>query len=93
MSAMADATQLAIERALDHAGVRDAVLREMFAERFYIGNTSIFERAAVQAEFAKITRADIGRKPLEDVREIVLTKTAERILESWQSSDNPEPII
>ena len=85
MSAMADATQLAIERALDNAGVRDVHARKAFAARAYAGELSEFERAVLQAEFAKITR--------EDVREIVLTETAERILESWQSSDNPEPII
>ncbi len=30
---------------------------------------SPFERAAVQAEFAKVTRADIGRPPFADTRE------------------------
>jgi len=69
MSASADATQLAIDRALDHAGIVDADEREAFAARFYRGDVSNFERAAVQAEFAKIPRADIGRPPFTDVRD------------------------
>jgi hypothetical protein len=98
MSATADATQLAIERALDHVGITDPDEREDFADKYYQGDVSEFEEAAVRTEFAKVTRADIGREPLADTREHVLDVVAERILESWnpqswQSLDNTEPVL
>ncbi len=88
MSASADATQLAIERALDHAGVKDADDRRDFTERFYCGEVSEFEQAAVQSEFNKITRADIGRAPLSDIRERVLDITTARVLDEIKSNDS-----
>ena len=87
MSASADATQLSIERALDNAGIQDADDRGAFAARFYRGDVSDFERAAVQVEFAKITRADIGRPPLSDIRERVLDITTERVLDVIRNAD------
>jgi len=87
MSATADATQLAIERALDHANVKDHDDREAFAARFYRGDATEFEQAAVQTEFAKLTRADIGRPDFTDTHEQVLGAVAGKILQRWR--DNP----
>jgi hypothetical protein len=93
MSATSDAAILAIQRACAKSGIVDPDAIMDFAERFYDGRASDAERKAVADEFAKVTRADIGRPPLTDIREQVLDKTAERILESWQSYENPEPIV
>jgi hypothetical protein len=62
MSATADALTLAMERAfpkLDLAGMEDLM------DRFFNNLATPAEAAAIQAEFEKVTRADIGREPLE----------------------------
>jgi hypothetical protein len=78
MSATADAYMLAIQRAfpaLDVAG------QEAFSERFFAGNATLDEEEAVQREFAKVTRTDIGRPPLPDtIPPDVLAKVAAGVL-------------
>ena len=61
MSAIANAYVVAMERAFPHAG---AQWMEDFMARFWEGSITPEEQAAVEREFAKVTRADIGREPL-----------------------------
>jgi len=57
---------VAIRRACDAAGLVDQDEREAFAQRYYRGDASPFERAAVAGELAEVTRADIGRPAFTD---------------------------
>jgi hypothetical protein len=97
MSATADATMLAIQRAAPKLGYSTDEEIMDFAERVYSCRATEAEMALVAAEFIKVTRADIGRpplptNPLQELRDHVLDTTAERILASWESVDNPETI-
>ena len=80
MGCVKDAEMLAVQRAAAGLGV-DEVMD--FAERYYAGTATAAEVAAVHAEFAKVTRADIGRPPLPDRGQD----------DSFQSVDNHEPIL
>ena len=61
MSAIADAFIVAMDRAfpdLDNTG------RDDLEERFFSDRATPQEAEAINREFAKVTRADIGRPPL-----------------------------
>jgi len=61
MSAIADAYVVACERACESQLPDDI---DDLTGRFFTDDVTPGERAAVEAEFEKVTRADIGRPPL-----------------------------
>jgi hypothetical protein len=63
MSAIADSYIVAIQRAFPQTTATEIVA---ISERFFDGNATMAESEAIEREFAKVTRADIGRPPLPD---------------------------
>jgi hypothetical protein len=81
MSATADAFTVAIERAFPWAG--QAWLADCF-ERWANGELTPDEATAIGREFAKVTRADIGREPLPERVPLVIIGQGDSRREIWE---------